>query len=73
MFLWLDAPGIPDTWSMIMEKAMVKNVMLIPGQAFSPVKDKPSSRMRACFSLAPESDMEVAIERLAELIKEETA
>jgi len=35
MFLWIDVPGVPDTWDMIMERAMAKKVMLLPGKAFS--------------------------------------
>ena len=73
MFLWLDVPGVPDAWTMIMEKALKKNVMLIPGRVFSPHADARSSKMRAAYSLAKEENMEIAMQRLAELIKEETA
>ncbi len=29
--MWMDVPGVPDTWDMIMEKALEKKVMLLPG------------------------------------------
>ena len=32
MFLWIKVPGIRDTWQMIMERAMQKNIMLMPGK-----------------------------------------
>ncbi len=40
MFLWLDVPGVSETWDMIMERALEKKVMLLPGKAFSPIKSK---------------------------------
>ena len=32
MFLWIRVPGIRDTWQMIMERAMEKSIMLMPGK-----------------------------------------
>ncbi len=29
----MDVPGVPETWDMIMERAMEKKVMLLPGQS----------------------------------------
>ena len=60
-----------DTWDMIMERAMEKNVMLLPGRAFSTEPDKPCNYLRAAYSVAPVDRMDVAFERLATLIKEE--
>ena len=72
MFLWMRVPGVDCTWDMIMERAIEKNVMLIPGAAFMPVKAK-SPFMRASFSIAPDDKIDVAMQRLAELIREEKA
>lgn len=71
MFLWIKVNGINDTWTMIMKRAMKKNVMLLPGKAFLPDPSRPCPYMRATFSVAPEADFDVAFQRLAEVIKEE--
>eukprot|EP00096_Caligus_rogercresseyi_P015740 TRINITY_DN8215_c0_g1_i2.p1 TRINITY_DN8215_c0_g1~~TRINITY_DN8215_c0_g1_i2.p1 ORF type:complete len:302 (+),score=61.44 TRINITY_DN8215_c0_g1_i2:62-907(+) len=71
MFLWLKINGVEDTWDMIMERAMAKNVMLLPGKAFMVDPSKPCSYARAAFSLASPSDIDTAFQRLAELIREE--
>lgn len=54
-----------------MERAIRKNVMLLPGAAFMPDKARPSPFMRAAFSLAGDDKIDVAFARLAELIREE--
>ena len=71
MFLWMKVPGLTSTWDMIMERGLKKNIMLMPGKAFQPDLDKPCSYLRAAFSIAPEDKFEPAMERLAELVKEE--
>jgi kynurenine/2-aminoadipate aminotransferase len=71
MFLWIKVDGIEDTWDMIMKRAMERNIMLLPGKAFSPLPDEPCQYLRASFSIAPEDKIDVAFERLATLIREE--
>ena len=71
MFLWIRVPHISDTWQMIMERAMQKNIMLMPGKAFQPQTDKPCQHLRAAFSIADEENFEPAMERLSQLIKQE--
>ena len=71
MFLWLKVNRVRDTWDMIMNKAFAKNVMLVPGRGFTPDPRTPCSHMRAAFSIVPEKDMDEAMRRLAELIREE--
>ena len=34
MFMWIRCLRVDDTWDMIMKRALEKNVMLVPGQAF---------------------------------------
>ena len=34
MFMWIRALHVPDTWDMIMKRALDANVMLVPGKAF---------------------------------------
>lgn len=67
MFLWLKLRGITDTKALIEEKAAKANILLVPGQSFCPL-DLPSPYVRASFSTASDSDMDAAMERLAELI-----
>jgi len=35
LFLWMKAKGISDTWDMLMQKGLKKNVMVVPGRAFA--------------------------------------
>merc|ERR1712059_199440 len=71
MFLWMRVPGLSSTWDMIMERGLKKNIMLMPGKAFQPDPSLPCNYMRAAFSIAPEEMFEPAMERLADLIREE--
>ena len=72
MFLWLKTDGIADTWDLIMEKAMKRNIMLVPGRAFTPFPNEPCPYLRAAFSAIDVDKMDQACQKLAELIKEET-
>uniref|UniRef100_T1JA88 Kynurenine/alpha-aminoadipate aminotransferase, mitochondrial n=1 Tax=Strigamia maritima TaxID=126957 RepID=T1JA88_STRMM len=71
MFLWIKVRGIDDTHSMIMEKALEKNVALVPGRFFLTDDTKPSSYLRASFSMADSEKMDKGFQRLAALIREE--
>jgi len=71
MFLWIKVPGIADTKSMIEEKALVKEVMLVPGCAFEVDEAAPSQYLRAAFSVATGEQIDVAFQRLRILIDEE--
>ncbi|XP_071512463.1 kynurenine/alpha-aminoadipate aminotransferase, mitochondrial-like isoform X2 [Panulirus ornatus] len=73
MFLWLKVPRVPDTWDMIMERALEKNVILVPGKAFMCDPSLPCQYMRAAFSVITPEQMEKGLESLAELICEEIA
>lgn len=56
LFLWMKCLGISNTHSMIMERALKKDVILLPGREFMTDPSKPCPYMRASFSLAtPES------------------
>ena len=72
MFLWLKLNGIDDTKALIEEKAAAANVLFVPGQSFDPL-DRPSPYVRASFSTASDEDMDIAMERLAALIANETS
>lgn len=71
MFLWIKVDGLSSTWDMIMKRAMANNILLMPGRAFQSDQDQECPYLRASFSLAPEEQFDIAMERLAHLIKEE--
>ncbi|XP_068125390.1 kynurenine/alpha-aminoadipate aminotransferase, mitochondrial isoform X1 [Hyperolius riggenbachi] len=71
MFLWMKIKGVPDTHQMIMQKALSKEVLLVPGSAFNVDSSKPSSYVRASFSLSTQEQMDLGLQRLASLIIEE--
>jgi kynurenine/2-aminoadipate aminotransferase len=51
MFLWIKCLGISDTRPMIMERALKKDVILLPGREFMTDPSQPCPYMRASFSL----------------------
>ncbi|XP_030348647.1 kynurenine/alpha-aminoadipate aminotransferase, mitochondrial isoform X4 [Strigops habroptila] len=70
MFLWIKIKGISDTQQLITEKALQKEVLLVPGGAFNINTSEPSSYVRASFSLSSPAQMDLAFKRLADLIRE---
>ena len=52
MFLWIKCLGVSDTRPMIMERALKKDVILLPGREFMSDPTLPCPYMRASFSLA---------------------
>uniref|UniRef100_A0A8C7XP74 Kynurenine/alpha-aminoadipate aminotransferase, mitochondrial n=1 Tax=Oryzias sinensis TaxID=183150 RepID=A0A8C7XP74_9TELE len=60
MFLWMKLKGIADTQQLIMEKALEKEVLLVPGGVFMINSSDPCPYVRAAFSLStPEQIDEV--------------
>uniref|UniRef100_A0AAX7VSL7 Aminotransferase class I/classII large domain-containing protein n=1 Tax=Astatotilapia calliptera TaxID=8154 RepID=A0AAX7VSL7_ASTCA len=60
MFLWMKLKGIADTQQLIMEKALEKEVLLVPGGVFMINSSEPCPYVRAAFSLStPEQIDEV--------------
>ncbi|KAG3294500.1 aminoadipate aminotransferase, transcript variant X2 [Ictidomys tridecemlineatus] len=70
MFLWIKIKGIPDTEQLIKEKALKKEVLMLPGNAFYVDSSAPSPYFRVSFSSVSPEQMDVAFQRLAQLIKE---
>ena len=68
MFCWFRLP-VDDANEFIMKKARDAKVLLVPGQSFDP-HDRPSPYCRAAFSTASLEDMETALARLGELLRE---
>ncbi|XP_031440419.1 kynurenine/alpha-aminoadipate aminotransferase, mitochondrial [Clupea harengus] len=70
MFLWMRLKGVADTQQLIMEKALEKEVLLVPGGVFTINSSEPCPYVRAAFSLSTPEQMDEAFKRLSALIKE---
>ncbi|XP_076178119.1 kynurenine/alpha-aminoadipate aminotransferase, mitochondrial [Ptiloglossa arizonensis] len=70
-FLWIKVHGIEDTWKMIMQRGVKEGVIMAPGGAFMEDPSKPCNAIRASFAKATYEEMDIALERLAELIRYE--
>ncbi|XP_041129828.1 kynurenine/alpha-aminoadipate aminotransferase, mitochondrial [Polyodon spathula] len=70
MFLWIKVKGIQDTHKLIMEKALEKEVLLVPGGVFNIDSSEPCPYVRAAFSLSSPEQIDQAFQRLRALIKE---
>ncbi|XP_075884363.1 kynurenine/alpha-aminoadipate aminotransferase, mitochondrial [Nelusetta ayraudi] len=70
MFLWIKLKGVADTQQLIMEKALEKEVLLVPGGVFMIDSSKPCPYVRAAFSLSSPEQIDEAFRRLSALIKE---
>jgi tryptophan aminotransferase len=69
MFLWIDVSPLPDTYDLVMGKALAKGVLAIPGFAFMPNGGK-TSFVRASFSIVDMQDAEQGFKALGEAIRE---
>uniref|UniRef100_A0A673ND35 Kynurenine/alpha-aminoadipate aminotransferase, mitochondrial n=1 Tax=Sinocyclocheilus rhinocerous TaxID=307959 RepID=A0A673ND35_9TELE len=70
MFLWIKLKGIKDTQQLIMERALEKEVLLVPGGVFHINSSDPCPYVRAAFSLSTPQQIDEAFRRLADLIKD---
>ncbi|XP_027960173.1 kynurenine/alpha-aminoadipate aminotransferase, mitochondrial [Eumetopias jubatus] len=70
MFLWVKIKGISDVKQLIEEKAVKKEILMLPGSVFYIDSSAPSPYFRASFSSASPEQMDIAFQRLAQLIKE---
>lgn len=69
MFLWLECLKVKNTKQIIESKARANNVLLVPGQCFMP-DDTISNFCRISYSQESPERIDMAIERLAKLLKE---
>ncbi|KAJ3049550.1 hypothetical protein HK097_009467 [Rhizophlyctis rosea] len=72
MFFWIELLRIADSSDLIKTKAMEKKVLLVPGFEFFPNPRK-TPYVRASFSTATPQEIDEAVSRLAELVKEARA
>ncbi|KAF9092704.1 hypothetical protein BGX27_001752 [Mortierella sp. AM989] len=72
MFIWFELKGIKDASDLILNKAVEKMVLLVPGIDFysHPEESGPSPTVRASFSNVSEKDMDLGLERLASLVRD---
>ncbi|XP_030635802.1 kynurenine/alpha-aminoadipate aminotransferase, mitochondrial [Chanos chanos] len=70
MFLWIKLKGVKDTQQLIMEKALEKEVLLVPGGVFNIDSSDPCPYVRAAFSLSTPQQIDEAFKRLSVLVKE---
>ncbi|KAJ3076460.1 hypothetical protein HDU98_002904 [Podochytrium sp. JEL0797] len=70
MFVWIKLLGVTDSSSLIKNKAMEKKVLMVPGFEFFP-NPKTTPYVRASFSIATTEQIDTALSRLAEIVREE--
>uniref|UniRef100_A0A8D1SF48 Kynurenine/alpha-aminoadipate aminotransferase, mitochondrial n=1 Tax=Sus scrofa TaxID=9823 RepID=A0A8D1SF48_PIG len=70
MFLWVKIKGMNDVRKLIEEKAMKKEIFMLPGYHFYFDSSAPCPYFRASFSLASPEQMDMGFQRLAQLIRE---
>ncbi|OAD52887.1 Kynurenine/alpha-aminoadipate aminotransferase, mitochondrial [Eufriesea mexicana] len=70
-FLWINVRGIEDTWKMLMQRGIKEGVIMAPGGAFMKDPSKPCNAIRASFAKASYEDIELALIRLAKLIRDQ--
>jgi kynurenine/2-aminoadipate aminotransferase len=70
MFLWMELLGIKDSMALISSKAVEAKVLFIPGQSCSPTNSI-SPFVRAAFSTATDAELDMAMSRLATLLRNE--
>uniref|UniRef100_A0A9J7WXY6 Aminoadipate aminotransferase n=1 Tax=Cyprinus carpio carpio TaxID=630221 RepID=A0A9J7WXY6_CYPCA len=68
VFLWIKLKGIKDTQLLIMERALEKEVLLVPGGVFNISSSDPCPYVRAAFSLSTPQQIDEAFRRLRRLI-----
>ncbi|XP_045597374.1 kynurenine/alpha-aminoadipate aminotransferase, mitochondrial isoform X2 [Procambarus clarkii] len=71
IFLWLKVPELEDTGPMLIQRAIKKDIALVPGKDFVVDSSKPCQYMRAAFSCATADEMMKGMENLAKLLREE--
>lgn len=71
-FLWIKIPGVSNSWK-ITQRGIKEGIIMAPGAAFMTDSSKPCNAVRASFSKASYEEMNLAIERLAQIIRAEQA
>ncbi|KAJ3316803.1 hypothetical protein HDU76_001541 [Blyttiomyces sp. JEL0837] len=72
MFVWMKLNGTDDSSALVKNKAVEKKVLLVPGFEFFP-NPRTTSYVRSSFSTATPQEMDTALQRLADLVRETMA
>eukprot|EP01116_Phalansterium_solitarium_P024760 TRINITY_DN915_c2_g1_i2.p1 TRINITY_DN915_c2_g1~~TRINITY_DN915_c2_g1_i2.p1 ORF type:complete len:429 (+),score=144.14 TRINITY_DN915_c2_g1_i2:457-1743(+) len=70
MFVWFKLLGIEDSFDLIKKKAVEEKFVMVPGKPFS-TSDAPSPYVRASYSTSTDEEMDLAVQRLATLLRRE--
>lgn len=70
-FLWVKVPKVPDTQKMILERAVKKGCLLMPGSVFYIDGEAPCCYLRVSFSQADQQTVNEGFKILAQIIREE--
>ncbi|XP_008576751.1 PREDICTED: kynurenine/alpha-aminoadipate aminotransferase, mitochondrial [Galeopterus variegatus] len=70
MFLWVKIKGVHDIKQLVGKEDFKKEILMFPGNDFQIDSSIPSSYLRMSFSSASPEQMDVALQKLAQLIKE---
>ncbi|KAK1343054.1 hypothetical protein QTO34_015826 [Cnephaeus nilssonii] len=73
MFVWFKIKGISDVKKLVEEKAIKKEILMVPGNAFYIDSSAPSPYFRASFSLASPEQMDVPTTTILKLQLENRA
>lgn len=71
MFMWIKVHGIRDVYEMLTTRGLQKQIIFAPGHAFMVDPSEPCNYIRASYSKATPKNIDLAFQKLAELILEE--
>ncbi len=69
MFLWIDVSPLEDTYELVMNEALEKGVLAVPGFAFY-CDPRKSQHLRVSFSLIDMERADAGFKALADAIRE---
>ena len=69
MFAWMRVLNIDDSAELVMNKSVGKNVLMVPGESFIPTSGK-SAFVRCSYSTASEEEIDTALKRFGDLLRE---
>ncbi|XP_076630179.1 kynurenine/alpha-aminoadipate aminotransferase, mitochondrial-like [Colletes latitarsis] len=67
--LWIKVRGVKDTSKMIVQRGIEEGILLLPGAHFMCDPSKPSNAIRLSFGQASYEEMDLALQKLAKLIR----
>lgn len=71
--MWVEILNVEDTRTLVTTLATEYNVLFVPGSAFYFKDDSPSKFVRMAFSFTAEENLEVAVDKLGQLLRARAA